>query len=203
MKYCLFRKVVLGQLFKKRLLVHLVSSSCVLGPTTSVHPQLFSVNSLFCSSTQLRAMGSEAAAEAIPQTVIVRSVATEGSLSLTLNLRGHTHNLLRSKEESLGKTMKRISLTAAKAEKKEKQPKIKKQRLEDTNPPIEAHLYCGSKSTEVAVDTPNSLAWVEGNVLIIGDAKYTVRVNPPKVISLKVSNCIMSGYPIVPEVRLS
>ena len=147
-------------------------------------------------------MDSEAAARAIPpQFVSVRSVDAESNLVLTLNLRGNTHKLLRPKEESLGKTVRRICLTAAKAEKKGRRPKIKKQRLESVDPPIEAHLYFGSKSVdEVSPDTSNSLAWVEGNVFVIGDARYTITVNPPKVISLSVPSCIMSGYPVVPKV---
>ena len=151
-------------------------------------------------------MDSEAASKTTPpQFISVRSVDAESNLSLTLNFGGNAHNLLRPKDEPLGKTMKRICLSATKTKKKGKQPKVKKQRLENkpVNPPIEAHLYFGTKSVaEVPPDTPNSLAWVEGNVFVIGDTRYTISVNPPKVISLSVPSCLMSGHPIVPTVNL-
>ena len=132
--------------------------------------------------------------------VLVRSVELEGSLNLSLELRGKAHRLLRSKQENLEKTLKRISLTAAKSEKGKplKKKKKREESTEEDSSLIEALLYCGEE--QVQTDTPNHLAWVEGNVLVIGTKKYTVHLNPPTILALKVPNCLMTGYPIVPQV---
>ena len=133
--------------------------------------------------------------------ILVRSVAREDSLSLTLVLKGKLHRLLRPKEESLGKTLRRISLTANKTEKSS--AKVRKKNTEPTASevpcPIEACLYCGE--SEVSSQVPNSRAWVDGNVLVISDAKFAVTVNPPAATSLRVPDCAMSGYPIIPQVE--
>lgn len=134
-------------------------------------------------------------------TILVRSVAQEDSLGLTLALKGKLHKLLRPKEESLEKTLRRISLTANKIEKSnvKKRKKNAGQSIPGASSPVEARLYFGAE--EVARDVPNIQAWVEGNILVVGDAKFAVTVNPPTIVSLKIPDCAMSGYAIVPQVE--
>ncbi len=135
--------------------------------------------------------------------VAVRSVEQEDCLVLALGLRGHTHKLRRPKEETLGKTLKRMSLVASKPETKARGKK--KWRKEENHSPIEAHLYSGSGSGANLIpdDTPNSEAWVDGNVLVIGSDHYNVQLNPPAVLELRMPECCMAGYPIVPQVAAS
>jgi len=133
--------------------------------------------------------------------VLVRSVTEEDSLSLTLVLKGKLHSLLRPKEESLEKTLRRISLTANKTEKSSAKRRKKNAgpTVSEVPSPVEAHLYCGT--SEVSSEVPNVRAWVEGSILVVSDTKYAVTVNPPTAISLRVPDCAMSGYPIIPQVE--
>lgn len=134
-------------------------------------------------------------------TIFVRSVAQEDSLGLTLVLKGRIHKLLRPKEENLEKTLRRISLTANKIEKSnvKKRKKNAGQSIPEVPSPVEVRLHCGAE--EVAGDVPNIQAWVEGNTLVVSNTKFAVTVNPPTIVSLKVPDCAMSGYPIVPQVE--
>ncbi len=135
--------------------------------------------------------------------VAVRSVEQDDCLILAFHLHGHEHKLRRPKEETLGKALKRISLVASKPKAKGKGKK-KKWRKEEDDTPIEAHLYFGSRSgprsAPIPEDVPNTEAWVDGNVLVIGNDHYSVELNPPAVLELKMLDCCMAGYPIVPQV---
>lgn len=54
---------------------------------------------------------------------------------------------------------------------------------------------------EVPSETPNSEAWVCGNTFVLDDTSYTIAVNTPNVLYLKLPDCIMSGYAVAPQVR--
>lgn len=136
--------------------------------------------------------------KSVSKAVFVRSVEGESSLTLMLEFKGRTHRLLRSKEESLGKTLQRIALTAAKTEKGRK--KKKSGHCSEEAAPIEARLLCGSDNSEIPEATSNSSAWVEGNVLAISDKRFVVQLNLPTVLSLKIPECIMTGSPVIPKV---
>lgn len=131
--------------------------------------------------------------------VAVRSVEQEDCLVLALHLRGHWHKLRRPKEETLGKALKRISLVASKPDGKGKGKKKWRQEHQDDSP-IEAHLYSGS--TLVPEDVPNTEAWLDGSVLVVGSDRYSVELNPPAVLALWMPECCMAGYPVVPQVGL-
>lgn len=133
----------------------------------------------------------------------VRNVAGEDSIRLSANLRGRVHHLLRDKTEPVSKALRRIAIAAAKSAKTKKNVRSK-QRALATAPeinPIQTQLHVGSATgPTVAQELPNADAWTEGNVLVVDDAQYDIRVNPPTVLSLKLPNFLMTGSPIVPEV---
>ena len=147
---------------------------------------------------------SEGAAAPRPR-LVVRSVAGEETMRLSASLRGRTHSLLRDKSEPVLKALKRVAIAAAKSEKNVKSKKRHAHTATDdgstADAPIEAQLHVGSCSgPAVSGELPNSLAWVEDNVLLVGGVEYNIRVNPPTVLSLRLPDFVMSGCPIVPKV---
>ena len=111
--------------------------------------------------------------------------------------------LERDRRENVSKTLERIILksqylkTSGSLTKRAK----KRKRQDDGKPPIliEAHLYTPTGEL-VKPDTPNVLAWEEGNLLVVGSVRYRVCVNIPTVLSLELPSFLQSGCPIVPEV---
>ena len=127
----------------------------------------------------------------------LRSVPAESYITLSLTLTGKLHRLQRPKDENLEKTLKRISLTVVKAEKKERKKRGEKET--QTCPPPVVTLFDKEGKEEVAVDTPNVSAWIEGAWLTVDHSRYLVTVNAPVVRKLEVPTCIMAGCPIVPQ----
>ena len=132
------------------------------------------------------------------QLVVVRSVEGEDHLNLIFEFKGKSHVLLRQKDESLGKTLKRIVITAAKPDKIKRS--LRKQ-VHTPSIPIEAHLFAGRNGQElVPEDIPNVQAWVNGSMLVLDGISYTIEVNLPSILSLKMPDFVLSGCPAVPEV---
>lgn len=127
----------------------------------------------------------------------VRSVEGEDHLNLIFHLKGRYHNLLREKEESVKKTLKRLVITAFKPAKAKRS---ERKHIDTETIPIEAHLYNGEQL--VPDDTPNAQAWVEGRVLLLDGFRFTIEVNPPTILSLKLPDFAMSGCPTAPEVEV-
>ena len=130
--------------------------------------------------------------------LVVRTMPKEEHLSLFYILKGKKHNLRRPKQETLSKTLKRICITATRPDKVKRGQRRHLQSRGNESPPIEAHLL--AESQEVAEDTPNCEAWVDGRILVVGNVKFDVHVNPPTVLSLKLPRFIMTNCPAVPEV---
>lgn len=135
------------------------------------------------------------------QMLTVRLIPEDEHLNLSYVLKGKKHKLLRYKTEALSKTLKRISITAIRPEKLKRSERRHMQSQNEHMAPIEAYLLAGSQ--RVAGDTPNSEAWLEGRVLVVNDAQFTVCVNVPTLLSLKMPRFIMSNCPAVPEVSRS
>ena len=130
--------------------------------------------------------------------LVVRTLPEEEHLSLFYILKDRKHNLRRRKDEALGKTLKRICITAARPEKVKRSQRRHMQHQNEHAIPIEAHLYNGS--CVVAEDTRNCEAWLEGRVLVVDGVQYVVRVNLPTLLSLKMPRFIMTNCAAVPEV---
>lgn len=130
--------------------------------------------------------------------LFVRTVPEDDHLSLFYVLKGRKHNLQRLKDEELGKTLKRICITAARPEKVKRSLRRHMQHQNEATTPIEAHLLAGSQI--VAERTCNSDAWLEGRVLVVDSVQFAVRVNLPTILSLKMPRFVMTNCPAVPEV---
>ena len=159
---------------------------------------------MLISSSMASQVGSleESGAPAVSsQMLIVRLMPEDEHLNLSYVLKGKKHNLRRDKQEGLGKTLKRISITAVRTEKLKRSQRRHMQSQNEHVTPIEAYLLAGSQ--RVTDDTPNCEAWLEGRVLVVDDAQFTVYVNIPTVLSLKMPRFIMSNCPAVPEVSVT
>ena len=129
--------------------------------------------------------------------VSVRCVENEPKLTLTLTIAGSTRHLQRPKEESLEKTLKRLSLTASKGS----------QRGKGVNSAPKAtpvvKLLERENGREVLGELPNERAWLDGAELLLGEDKYQVILNPPVANKLSVLGHVMTGCPVVPQVSVN
>ena len=153
------------------------------------------------------------------QIAIVRSTNDDSKLSISFELDGKKRNLQRKKEEPLGNTLKRIYLNAvaqpSKKQKKQKSSKDSKKvrtsgsdsaASEDKVPSDDFKVEIIAESTSsdgpLSEETVNSNAWKSGHILLIGNQKYQIDVNPPSVLSLELPDSMMSGFPVIPLVTL-
>ena len=129
--------------------------------------------------------------------VLVRNVEEESHLTISFFFRGHCHNLHRPKDEFLERTLKRLTLSVVKADKKKHN---RHEKLATSLPPPSVSLLERSGKDVVSLDTVNILAWQEGTWLVVDETRYQVEVNYPVVKKFEVSTCIMVECPIVPQV---
>lgn len=133
----------------------------------------------------------------------VRTLPSEDHIDLSFVLRGKSHKMHRPIEEPLGRTLKRLLISANKSDKPRKRSQ-RKQASKDEPDITEAHLYTQHHSTRELVpeDTPNKEAWVEGSLLVIDGISYVIAVNLPTVTSLKMAECVLIGSAAIPEVSV-
>ena len=133
--------------------------------------------------------------------VHVRSEDEADSLSLDFQLNGKDYHLLRSKQEPVGKALKRIAVTVSKGGKvkKKDRPDHKNHVL------VEAHLYTSALEgeEELSPKTTNQAAWVSGHTLSVSGTRFSVAVNAPAVKRLQLPGCIMATCAAVPLVMES
>ena len=156
---------------------------------------LFICRSMACKEESVKESGAPVTPS---QMLTVRLIQEDEHLNLSYVLKGKKHKLLRHKTEALSKTLNRISITAIRPQKLKRSERRHIQSQNEHMATIEAYLLAGSQ--RVAGDTPNSEAWLEGRVLVVDDAQFTVYVNVPTLLSLKMPRFIMSNCPAVPEV---
>ena len=159
---------------------------------------LFISRSMACKGESVKESGAPVAPS---QMLTVRLIPEDEHLNLSYVLKGKKHKLLRYKTEALSKTLNRISITAIRPQKLKRSERRHMQSQNEHMAPIEAYLLAGSQ--RVAGNTPNSEAWLEGRVLVVDDTQFTVYVNVPTLLSLKMPRFIMSNCPAVPEVSRS
>ena len=130
--------------------------------------------------------------------VLVRNVEEDSHLTISFFLRGHCHHLHRPKDEFLEKTLKRLTLSVVKADKKKHNRH--EQLVTSLPPPPSVSLLEKNGKDLVSLDTVNILAWQEGVWLVVDKTRYQVEVNYPVVKKFEVPTCIMVECPIVPQV---
>ena len=135
--------------------------------------------------------------------VFVRNVEGEHQMRISLILNDHKYDMLRSKDELLKSTLRRIkirvnqiTLDEGNTKKKRKKSQINSSDLEG----VDVSLLINGRSVDGSAS--NNASWVDGALLQVGSFKGVVRVNPPRVISLEVPGCCMGGYAVVPRVEM-
>ena len=136
-------------------------------------------------------------ASGISRILKVRCSRMEGKLDLIFDDRWGTHHeLLRCEDEPVSNALKRIELSILKKSRKRKSDK------ESVSLELKACLYT-SKGDLIGGEVPNGTAWMEEGILQVGLDHYTVQVNPPSILSLKLPKCSMTGCPVIPEVSMN
>ena len=137
-------------------------------------------------------------------TVQVRSVDGEDSLSLRFLLKGREYHLLRTKQEPVGKALKRIETTVSKNDKEKKKQKKKKSGGASNDSPdfvsVEVHIYT-SVSEEICPETSNRDAWVSCNTFVVDGTSFAISLNTPAIKYLRLPGCIMAECAAVPLVQ--
>ena len=135
----------------------------------------------------------------------VRSVDGEDSLSLRFQLKGREHHFLRSKQEPVGKALKRIVTSLSKHDKGKKKNGASPDTLEFAKSvSMEAHIYTGGLEgkMEISPTTTNQEAWVSYNTFVVDDTTFAIALNTPTVKYLRLPGRVMTGCATVPLVEL-
>ena len=125
----------------------------------------------------------------------VRVQPDEDELKISFYHNGR-RNFNRMKNESLEKTLQRISL---KLQPKTKEKKKKVAGEENSTENIFCCVLDGN--IEVCKELTNEKSFVDGRVLRINDNYYDLYVNPPTVTKLVLPTYIMAGFPTIPNVK--
>ena len=108
------------------------------------------------------------------------------------------YNFDRALDEHLDVTVARIAANVAKTLNKKK----KRKKGQDEQPDLSVDVVLFHNDVAVDPEMPNKKVWCPGARLRIGDAEYTVVVNPPTVTSFNLPGSLMAGSIICPEVKL-
>ena len=128
----------------------------------------------------------------------VRSVEGEDYLTISFTFDGKDRKMQRSKNEVLSKALTRIELSSKKKAKKVK-------RSADYNEiggSLEGNTTLWFNGQPVDSSLTNEAAWKDGAILKIGSEAFTVEINPPTVTSLTLPTNMMSGFPVMPSLRM-
>ena len=146
--------------------------------------------------------------------VLVRYVAAEASLTLTMSVAGKLKNMNRAPDEAVGKVLQRLTLQLQGGKKKPAskhdycpvhgrnsgQGESGPTAPQPQSPPLVRLETPGGKL--VPEDTPNKEAWRDGCILVLGAERLAVALNLPSVVSLDLTTIPMAGFEIVPLVAL-
>ncbi|XP_046859551.1 2',5'-phosphodiesterase 12-like [Xenia sp. Carnegie-2017] len=123
------------------------------------------------------------------------------NLKLLFNLHGKSFRMSRNSAESIGKTLKRIGISVQKAQDKGGENGKKKGRKQEISNHIHVQLLWPNGQI-VNEEISNIQGWKTGNMLNIGEFKFSVEENTPIVNSAKIPSVIMANFPIVPTLKL-
>lgn len=139
---------------------------------------------------------------------IVRNVPEATTLSIQVQISGRVRNLDRPKDEIVEKPLSRLQKSAmerSKGRKKAKNTGSEPSAFKESQQQI-VTIYSGPDESYPIIDpdnTTNQNAWIQDYLLKIGDARYSIVVNPPLIEKLDVHGAIFSGIPVVPVVEAS
>lgn len=126
---------------------------------------------------------------------LVRNVEREDDIIISFIFNSKLHKLCRPKSQILEKTLQRVRFTLAKSDKRRgKKPTL------SPSPSLVITLLDESGSQCLPTDITNERAWCDGTWFVIGEQRYQVLVNHPRVRKLQVPEFVMVGCPIVPQV---
>ncbi|XP_030901966.2 2',5'-phosphodiesterase 12 [Melopsittacus undulatus] len=136
---------------------------------------------------------------------VVRCVPSEPKLTLRLVLPdGSARHMQRDKAEPLGRALARIAANTAKgnakAAKKSKKARAAAAPAEEAPEEAPAVRLFSCDGEVVAAEVPNAVAWQDGAVLHIGDARYRVERNRPTLTELRLPRSLLAGFPVCPKV---
>ncbi|XP_037534918.1 2',5'-phosphodiesterase 12 [Nematolebias whitei] len=134
------------------------------------------------------------------EAAVVRCIPGEPKLTISFRLDGSDKNMLRDKDEALGKVLARISKAMNKKHKKAK--KSQKNRDQEPSEAAEAavvKLFFGED--EVSDTLRNSEAWQDGGVLQVGEVRYNVYRNPPTFTTAELPGTLLAGFPVCPKLE--
>uniref|UniRef100_A0A023GLE3 2',5'-phosphodiesterase 12 n=1 Tax=Amblyomma triste TaxID=251400 RepID=A0A023GLE3_AMBTT len=120
------------------------------------------------------------------------------------------YTLNRSSAEKLHIVLNRIAINIANIEEGKKKRKKKKKNgcpdedeeamKTESQEGLPVSLECNG--VPVPGDMANSDAWKDGSILQIGEHRYSVAVNAPTVISVRLPKYIMAGFPVHARIEL-
>ncbi|CAN9512602.1 unnamed protein product [Ophioblennius macclurei] len=141
------------------------------------------------------------------ETASVRCVPGEPKLTISFCLDGSHKHMLRDQDEPLGKVLTRIANTVAKNHNKAKKSKKNRDQRPSPSPAALVRLYRGGEGEaaereEVPDTVPNSEAWLDGAVLQVGDARFSVRRNAPSLTAAELPASLLAGFPVCPKLEV-
>lgn len=130
----------------------------------------------------------------------IRAIKDDEDLKITFFYDNQQKDLIRKKNDTLGKTLQRIAL---KLQPKSNKKKKKKNSGVTDNEKTTEDIACCVLDSDVPVseELSNEKSFLHGHVLQINKIKYAICVNPPTVTHLSLPNYIMAGFPIIPKVK--
>ncbi|NXN92149.1 PDE12 phosphodiesterase, partial [Rhinopomastus cyanomelas] len=151
------------------------------------------------------ALGRLRGAPAAMERAVVRCVPSEPKLGLSLVLpNGDARHMQRDPAEPLGRVLARIAANAArspgKTAKKSKKAQAKNGPAEEKAREVPTVRLFSRDGEAVGEEVPNALAWQDGAVLQVGEARYRVERNPPALTELRLPRSLLAGFPVCPKV---
>ncbi|NWU96212.1 PDE12 phosphodiesterase, partial [Upupa epops] len=136
---------------------------------------------------------------------VVRCVPSEPKLGLSLVFPdGSARHMQRDPAEPLGRALARIAANAArgpaKAAKKSKKARAESGSAKGEAASLPAVRLFSHDGEAVSEEVPNALAWQDGAVLQVGEARYRVERNPPALTELRLPRSLLAGFPVCPKV---
>nr|XP_020466788.1 2',5'-phosphodiesterase 12 [Monopterus albus] len=132
---------------------------------------------------------------------VVRCLPGDPKLTISFTLDGSYKQMLRDRDEPLGKVLTRISNSMVKRKGKAKKLKKNKgqQPCEATEPTVVKLYYDGDEVLDTVL---NSEAWQDGAVLQVGDMKYSVHRNAPTFTTAELPVSMLAGFPVCPKLEV-
>lgn len=132
------------------------------------------------------------------KSAVVRIPPDDNIVCIDYDLGFKMRYLQRDKDEIVSRVLARIKLSHVnqKGKKKRSNRNQQQQYLLDANS-VQAFLL-DQYGNRIDDSKTNGEAWPQAKQLVIGDLTYAIDVNPPKIVSLRLPDVVMDGFPVVP-----